>query len=55
MAIGREQDAGVEFFRIEVQAVAGLVSRNARILDALSRASTNGPVRRQTGIAYLVK
>jgi hypothetical protein len=45
----------LESFRDEALAVVRLVGCNARILDVLRSASTDGPVRRQTGIAYLVK
>ena len=44
-----------ECFRIEALAVVRLVGGNAAILNTLSRAFADGPVRRQTGIAYLVK
>ena len=45
----------LERFTIEAPAVFRLVGRDARILDVRGCASTDGPVRRQTGVAYLVK
>jgi len=44
-----------ECFRMEALTVVRLVGGNAAILNTLSRAFADGPVRRQTGIAYLVK
>jgi hypothetical protein len=44
----------LESFRTEAVAVVRSVGRDAPILNTLG-ASADGPVRRQTGIAYLVK